>query len=72
MQPSTGNITFHESVWLFVKQRLEEKLKNQRDRLENSDTTFKETADARGQIKVLKSLLNLPHELSAAQGKLTK
>lgn len=66
-------ITFHEEVWLYVKSRAEEQLKNQRDKLENPETTFKESLLAKGRILALKSILNLPHEAeSAAKGKLTK
>lgn len=53
-------VNFRSDDWLYVKKVLEEALTNQRAILENVEKTYKEKLVATGDIKRIKTLLNLP------------
>jgi len=59
-------VTFRSGDWDYVQERCEELLTKHRAKLENPETTYRETIDARGFIRALKTILNLPQQASSA------
>lgn len=53
-------ITFKEEVWLLLEKSLEESLNNQRNVLENIETTYKQKLVAIGDIRRIKTILAMP------------
>jgi hypothetical protein len=62
------SLDFKSQDWLYVKEQIEELLKNQRSFLEQPDRTSKERIFTVGQIYALKKILALPQALPAAKG----
>ncbi len=56
-------VTFGSADWKYIKQKLDEQLKNARDILENKQTTPDDTAFYRGRVSLAKELLHLPEIL---------
>ena len=62
-------VNFQSDDWAFVKDHVENLLKDYRTFLENPDKTYKEKLIANGKIIALKLVLNLPQnafDISAA------